>query len=63
MQQSSDHTFKDSNPENALKKFLEKNRVKTQALKKLLKLIEDNQIADNEPLSKNQEQNNNKQVY
>jgi hypothetical protein len=57
MPQSSDNTFKDSNPENALKKFLEKSKTKTEALKKLLKFIEDKEIGKNKPIIQNQDRN------
>ena len=60
MQQSSKNSKKESKPEKSVQRFLEKNKVKTQALKKLLKFIEDSEIADNKPSGQNQDRNKNK---
>jgi hypothetical protein len=57
MQQSSNNSNKESKPEKSVQRFLEKNKVKTQALKKLLKFIEDKNIADDKPSSQNQDRN------
>lgn len=49
MRQSSKKSIKDLNQEITLESYLEKNRLKTQALKKLLKFIEDGDVGDKIP--------------
>lgn len=49
MQHSSSNSNKESKPEKSFQKFLEKNKAKTQALKKLLKFIEEKELTDDKP--------------
>jgi hypothetical protein len=49
MQHSSSNSNKEPKPEENVQKLLERNRVKTQALKKLLKFIEEKELADDKP--------------
>lgn len=49
MRQSSKNLNEDSNPENKLERYLEQSKLKTQALKKLLKFIEDGDNSNNIP--------------
>ena len=49
MQHSSGNSNKEPKPEDNVQKLLERNRVKTQALKKLLKFIEEKELTDDKP--------------
>lgn len=60
MQHSSSNSNKEPKPEENVQKLLELNRVKTQALKKLLKFIEEKELADDKPSNKSLSTDSNK---
>ena len=55
MKQTSDDSKNDSKLEDNIQRLLEKNRINTEALKKLLKFIEGEKIAENKPSDKSQD--------
>jgi hypothetical protein len=60
MQHSSSNSNKEPKPEDNVQKLLERNRVKTQALKKLLKFIEEKELADGKPANNSLSTDSNK---
>jgi hypothetical protein len=60
MQHSSSNSNKEPKPEENVQKLLELNRVKTQALKKLLKFIEEKELADDKLSNKSLSTDSNK---
>ena len=55
MRQSSKKLTVNLNQENSLEKYLEQSKLKTQALKKLLKFIEDGDVGDKIPSKHNKD--------
>lgn len=60
MQHSSSNSNKDPKTEVNVQKLLKNNRVKTQALKKLLKFIEEKELADDKPYNNSLSTDSNK---
>jgi len=55
MEQTSDDKKNDSKLEDNIQRLLEKNRINTEALKKLLKFIEGEKITEDKPTNKSQD--------
>jgi hypothetical protein len=55
MEQSSDDSNKESKLEDIIQRVLEQNRINTQALRKLLKFIEENKPTEDKPTNKSQD--------
>jgi hypothetical protein len=55
MDQTSDDPKKESKLEDNIQRLLEQNRINTQALRKLLKFIEEKQPAEDKPSNKSQD--------